>query len=111
MGCFRCHPHSGHACQHDSPRGAGMSAWKRYRFYSSAEDFRPVTFPPPGPYWCSGHESAGEDSERAILIAYLPTNAKLTDYWPEAEDEESTDEDSITFTSRFPCPEWWALGS
>lgn len=78
--------------------------WKRHRFKTTEEDWRPVTFPPPGPYWCSGYDS----QERAILIAFLPANVSLTDFWPEAFDDEFTEEqDPIVFTDRFSRPEWW----
>ena len=60
--------------------------WKRHRFKTtSAADPRPVKFPPPGPWWCSGY--AGDDSY-AIVIAFLPRDVELTEYWPEAYDDE-----------------------
>lgn len=78
--------------------------WKRYRFRSDAADCRPVLFPPPGPWWRSGYDA----NDNAILIAYLPADADLKHYWPEAFDIEEPDEcDGPEFTSRFPEPEWW----
>ncbi len=82
------------------------SAWRRYRFYTRAEDYRPVKWPPPGPYWCSGF-TADEHGEAAIIIAYIPKGAKLKDYWPEAKREEFTEASEPLFTNRFPCPVWW----
>jgi len=76
--------------------------WRRYRFKANLEDSRPVKFPPPGPWWESGF-----GDNYAICIAYLPAGAKLTDYWPEADEVEYTEEIKITFTDRFPKPTWW----
>lgn len=77
--------------------------WKRHRFTSNAEDYRPVIFPPPGPWWCSGYDS----EDNAIIIAYLPFSEKLDRFWPEAANDDWTAENKITFTDRFPKPEWW----
>jgi len=77
--------------------------WRRHRFRTTEEDWRPITFPPPGPYWCSGYDS----KDNAILIAYLPASANLLEWWPEAYDDEFTEESEITFSDRFSRPEWW----
>jgi len=95
---------------HGSP-----AAWKRYRFACYNEDDpRPVKWPPAGPYWISGYGDG-----YAILIAYMPTNIDetLEDYWPDDEPNGDAhswwggyfcqDRDEITFTDRFPRPEWW----
>lgn len=76
--------------------------WIRYRFHSSDEDYRPVLFPPPGPYWCTGW---GDDY--SIVVAYLPQGESLTTYWPDAScvDEEEVSE--IVFNDRFVCPDWY----
>lgn len=88
--------------------------WRRFRFRSwSVDDPRPVTFPPPGPYWITGYGEEG-DREFAILIAYLPAAIadEMIDLWPESDgiwwdgyDFQWRDE--IAFTSRFPRPTWW----
>lgn len=79
--------------------------WKRHRFKTtSAGDPRPVTFPPPGPWWCSGY--AGDDSY-AIVIAFLPSAVEVTEFWPEAYDDEFTEETEIVFSDRFSRPKWW----
>lgn len=79
--------------------------WVRYRFHTNANDYRPVTFPPPGPYWCSGY--AGDDSF-AIVVAYLPSRVQLETYWPDATEVQSGQQASISFSARFPRPDWWA---
>jgi hypothetical protein len=78
--------------------------WVRHRFHANADDYRPMTFPPPGPYWCSG---SGDDY--SIVIAYLPRGVKPSSkkLWPEASEIESEDVEGITFTDRFPKPSWW----
>lgn len=79
-----------------------MPRWYRYRFHANEDDPRPVKFPPPGPWWRTG---SGDDY--SIVVAYLPPKAKLTDYWPEASDVDRTEEAELTFTDRFPKPDWW----
>ncbi len=83
---------------------APVLAWKRYRFQQPTADYRPVKFPPPGPYWCTGYTS-----DAAILVAYLPADRNLADFWPEARAVEELDApDGPRFTDRFPKPEWWS---
>lgn len=75
----------------------------RVRFYSTEEDPRPIKFPPPGPFWVSGYTG----DYKAILIAWLPKKSDLKEFWPEAEVDEWDDPTPITFSGRFPKPEWW----
>lgn len=86
-----------------------MSYWRVRFFTASADDPRPVTFPPPGPYWVSGY-SGGKSGElaEAVLIAYLPRKSDLKKLWPGAKAAEwSNKKGQIEFTSRFPKPKWW----
>ena len=78
--------------------------WRRYRFESDELDYRPVKWPPEGPYWCSGY---GEDT--AVIVAYMPSDSlsELTDYWPEATNVDYDDCDEITYSERFSKPDWW----
>lgn len=76
--------------------------WFRVRFKTDSEDFRPVQFPPPGPYWRSG---SGDG--HSILVAYVRNVAQIEHYWPEGYDLESEKVDEIVFSERFPKPEWW----
>jgi hypothetical protein len=87
--------------------------WMRFRFTQPTEDYRPVKFPPPGPFWCSG--SHGDESGW-VLIAYIPIKDgqsendcvdALHEYWPEAFNIDGESRGDITFTDRFPKPEWW----
>lgn len=79
--------------------------WNRLRFKTkSVDDWRPVKWPMPGPYWCSGY--AGDDSY-AIIIAYMPKGKSVKKYWPDAYEIDSTEEDVITYSDRFPKPDWW----
>ena len=77
--------------------------FKRYRFTTKEADYRPVKFPPPGPWWCTGYDS----SDNAILVCYLPSKVDLKEYWPEAENIDYTEEEQIVYTSRFPKPKWY----
>lgn len=77
--------------------------WHRYRFKTkSINDCRPLIFNPQYPWWCSGY---GDDN--AIIIAYLPSTEKLTKYWDDAYDVEFTKEEEVTFSSRFPKPDYF----
>ena len=80
-------------------------SFERHRFKTREEDYRPVIFPPPGPWWCSGCGGCDEDSY-STTIATFPKGTNLLEYWPEAEDIETEIIDEITYTSRFPKPDW-----
>lgn len=82
-----------------------MSKWRRYRFHTrSTEDVRPLVFNPHYPWWHTG--TAGDESF-ASIVAYLPANEDLSKYWDDAYDVEFTEEDEITFSSRFPRPAYY----
>lgn len=78
--------------------------WIRARFHADADDYRPVKWPPPGPYWCTGH---GDDYN--IVVAFVKTEDQIKEYWPEAEDIDVTQENKITYTERFSKPEWYQI--
>lgn len=71
----------------------------------SYEDPRPVEFPPPGPYWVTG---SAMDESYATLVAYVKSREQIEDYWPEAEIRFEKQVEEVTFTDRFPEPEWWS---
>lgn len=86
-------------------RATLLPKWIRYRFKTeSVADWRPVVFDPRFPYWCSG--VAGDDSY-ATIVAWLPGAEPLKKYWDDAFDVESTEHDEITFTDRFPKPNYF----
>lgn len=80
--------------------------WVRHRFYTHHEDSRPVKFPPPGPWWCSG-STDDVNGEIQIIVAYLPENYEIKKYWPEVGEVSFSDPGPITFTDRFSKPDWW----
>lgn len=70
--------------------------WMRLRFEANEADYRPIKWPPPGPYWCSGYLCGAVGA--AIVIAFIPlddsTLAKdlcstaekiVMEFWPEAK--------------------------
>lgn len=77
--------------------------WLRARFHANPDDYRPVKWPPPGPYWCSG-----EGDGYSVVVAYLRPEDRVTDWWPEASEVDTEEADAIVFTGRFPRPDWWA---
>jgi hypothetical protein len=81
---------------------------RRFRFYVPDSDGRPLTWPPPGPFWVSGWAYLGE-SEWTVVVAYAPSLEVLKDpkHWPDAVEIADFGEQPITFTDRFPKPEWW----
>ena len=54
------------------------NGWHRVRFYCDVEDFRPVKWPPPGPFLCSGESDRGY-----VLIAYVKLKKQVKEFWPE----------------------------
>lgn len=78
--------------------------WLRHRFYQPTDDYRPIKWPPPGPYWCSGIRDSDDAS---VIVAYTKTPEQVTEFWPEAEDIDTQERDELTFTDRFARPDWW----
>lgn len=80
--------------------------WDRVRFRANLGDYRPVIWPPLGPYWCSG-----EGDGYSIVVAYIPhgsTDEDLKKYWPEAKEIDRMNENTdLTFSDRFAEPDWW----
>jgi hypothetical protein len=75
----------------------------RARFYSSADDPRPVHWPIKHPYWITGEDFAGNST----IVAYADDEQYIKDNWPEATQIEMGSEvNDYVFTSRFPRPEW-----
>ena len=81
-----------------------MAKYKRYRFKSDSIDLRPVIdlAEIQMPWWCSGYDA----DDNAYIICYLPYDADLLKYWPEAFDVEYEEANEIVYTDRFPKPEW-----
>lgn len=73
----------------------------RARFKTSA-DYRPVHWPPPGPYWCTGYTD-----DNAIVVAYAADEDEVLRFWPDATQIDAEPADSYVFTSRFPKPAWF----
>ncbi len=82
------------------PSEPGGWVWARFR--ADLDDFRPVMWPPPGPYWCSG-----EGDDYSIVIAYLRPGQRVQQWWPEASEIDAQPVDRIQFSDRFACPDWW----
>ena len=43
----------------------------------------------------------------ATMVAFLPKDVNLTEYWDDAFDVDSELLDEIKFTDRFPRPDWY----
>ena len=79
----------------------------RVRFHtSSVDDPRPVKFPPPGPWWCTGE--AG-DGSYATVVAYVEKIGQVKKFWPEAKSLDHHATEEPVFNGRFPKPKWWKL--
>lgn len=93
---------------HTKEKRKGVMVYYRWRFKVPFEDYRPIKFPPPGPYWCTGYDM----DDNAILVSYLPVSIEVTsnELWPDAFDVTRLSEgpEFIRFTSRFSRPEWWS---
>lgn len=78
----------------------------RYRFKTrSVDDYRPLIDMAPikMPWWCTGF---GCDNSYVIIVCYLPESEDLFKYWDDAYDIEKTTTDIISYTDRFPKPDW-----
>jgi len=79
--------------------------WNRYRFHADHDDWRPVIWPPVGPCWCTGYGDG-----YSTVVAYAHSEADILRQWPEATHIDRMQENiPITFTDRFPQPDWWPL--
>lgn len=78
----------------------------RWRFKTTdVQDYRPVTFNPKYPWWCTGYGEDDLHGEYAIILAYLPAGQLIKDYWPEYFDADLTSKDlNRVFTKRFLKP-------
>ena len=74
----------------------------RYRFKANEDDWRPVTWPPAGPCWCTGYGDGF-----SVVVAYALDQETILRQWPEAADIDVTEDVPIQFSSRFPQPDWW----
>lgn len=57
------------------------------------------------PWWCTGFGMDGDD-DYAIIVCYLPRYEELEKYWDDAYDIEAKRVSEITYTDRFPKPDW-----
>lgn len=85
-----------------------MWVWTRFRT-CEADDWRPIYdkdagHPGLGPYWCSGY--AG-DGSYATICAWVQPGEDVRQWWPEATDITQEDAKPMTFSDRFPQPDWW----
>lgn len=76
--------------------------WVRSRFHARPDDPRPVTVPPPGPWWCSGWGDG-----YSIVIAWHRVDQQITGWWPEASEIDAEEHPELMFWDRFPHPDWW----
>jgi hypothetical protein len=74
----------------------------RYRFHANEDDWRPVTFPPPGPAWGTGYGDG-----YSVVVAFAESEDQILEYWPEAAEITVQENEPIKFTDRFPRPGWW----
>jgi len=79
-----------------------MSKLLRIRFKANEDDYRSVNWPVKYPYWCSG---CGND--HSIVITYADSVDYVMTNWPEASDLQIDEVDKITFSDRFPKPDWY----
>lgn len=77
--------------------------WYRVRFYSYADDPRPLVFPPVGPYWITG-----DDGACVSIVAYVRHMGQVEEQWPEATEVDVLSEhERPEFCGRMPRPDWW----
>ncbi|MNC52951.1 hypothetical protein D3C75_1023270 [compost metagenome] len=74
----------------------------RARFHANYPDYRSINWPVKYPYWCSG---CGEDY--SIVVAFAEDEAEILRNWPEATHIDAEEVEGVTFSSRFPKPDWY----
>lgn len=74
----------------------------RCRFKANPDDYRPVSWPVPHPYWCTGFGNG-----YSIVVAYADNEQQILDLWPEARELHSTEVEGYVFTDRFEKPDWF----
>ena len=75
----------------------------RVRFYCNLDDPRPINWPVKFPYWVTG-----ESETHSIVVSYADSENYIKRNWPEAIDLDSQEVPAITFSDRFPKPDWYA---
>lgn len=77
----------------------------RIRFVAEEGDSRPVRWPAPHPFWCTGYNS----DDLPYVVAYIDSVEQLYEYWPDAVEVDEGDGEVTTyvFTDRFPKPKWF----
>ena len=76
----------------------------RFRFFVPDYDSRPLDWPPPGPHW-----QTGIGDGYAVEVAYAHSEEQLLRFWPDAYQIDDMGYEEITFTERFPKPDWWPV--
>jgi len=88
-----------------APRPRKKGDMLRVRFATTSDDWRPVKWPPPAPFWNSG---GGQGY--LWVVAYVKTFDQIKEFWPEAEDISIMQTDvAIEFSDRFEKPDWWPI--
>lgn len=77
----------------------------RARFHVNPDDYRPIKWPIPYPYWCSGY---GDDY--SIVVAFADSEEQILEFWPDATEITSEEVAGVTYSSRFPQPSWYGEG-
>ena len=77
----------------------------RVRFTTNGNDYRPVIYPPPHPWWRTGYNSQGD----AIIVSYADSIEQVSDYWPDYERLDVLEKDltEYKFSDRMPKPDWF----
>ena len=74
----------------------------RVRFYTDAKDHRPLTVSDKYPWWCTGYNA----DDHSVIVAYGGNEFSLVNRWPEMYGAEFETVEEITYTSRFPKPDY-----
>jgi len=74
----------------------------RARFRANPDDYRSINWPVKYPYWCTGYGIG-----YSIVVAFAEDEEEILRNWPEATHIDSEDVEKVTFTDRFPKPDWY----
>lgn len=74
----------------------------RVLFHANEDDYRPIKWPVKYPYWCTGY---GEGY--STMVSYADNLDYIKENWPEASNIDVEEREKITFSDRFPKPDWY----
>lgn len=104
--CLTCVHGKFKALPHDKADGfARARVWWLVSFALDAGNTLPAKWPPPGPYW-----ETGRNERNTVVRAYIRMIEQLREYWPDASYVALREAGTITYSEKYPKPDWFEEG-